>query len=122
MVIKLKYWIPVVLWAGVIFFFSSIQIGGASQFYWKDFVIKKTAHLIEYAILAILLYRAIISSGVKPKNAFLYAFFISIFYAITDEVHQIFTPGRGATVRDVVIDAIGAWIGLKIYILQKHVD
>jgi len=69
----LKYWLPPILWGLIIFSFSSLQVGSSNEIYWKDFVIKKTAHIVEYSILAVLLYRAMIGSDVEKKKAqFLY--------------------------------------------------
>jgi VanZ family protein len=87
----------------------------SSQVYWTDFIIKKTAHLIEYAILGLLNYRAFRGSGVVKKKALYFAFAISILYAASDELHQYFVPGRESRVRDVIIDAVGCCISL-VYI------
>lgn len=113
----IRYWLPVVLWAGVIFGFSSHPVATTSQFYWRDFIVKKTAHLIEYAVLALLLYRALAGSGMEKKRAGVWAVIISLVYAISDEWHQSFVPGREPKVRDVVIDGLGS--GLGVY-LSNH--
>jgi VanZ family protein len=108
-----RFWIPVLLWAGVIFLFSSYPTRRASEIFWQDFIIKKTAHIIEYAIFSALLYRAFKESGTKGKNAGIFAIAIAVIYAASDEFHQSFTPGREPTVRDVIFDTIGA--SLAIY-------
>lgn len=108
MVKLLKFWMPVVLWALVIFSFSSYSVGSSNQIYWKDFVIKKTAHIVEYAILTILIYRALKAYKFKSRNAALYAILASVLYGATDEFHQSFTPGREPRIRDVFFDTIGA--------------
>lgn len=110
-----KFWLPAVLWAVVIFSFSSLPTLKTSEIYWQDFIIKKLAHLTEYAVLAVLLYRALKSSGVEKKKAGYWAILITLFYGITDEFHQNFTPGREPKIRDVVIDTIGG--GLGIYLI-----
>ena len=104
----LRFWGPVVVWAGIIFLFSARPVVPASQIFWKDFIIKKTAHVIEYGILASLLYRALKESGVGKYNAGLIAILIALIYGATDELHQSFTPGREPRVRDVFFDTIGA--------------
>ena len=104
----LKFWGPVVVWAGIIFLFSARPVIPASQIFWKDFIIKKSAHVIEYGILASLLYRALKESGVQKYNAGLIAILIALIYGATDELHQSFTPGREPRVRDVFFDTIGA--------------
>ena len=115
---KVKTWVPVVAWAGVIFLFSSLSVTPASEIYWQDFIVKKTAHVVEYAIFAILLYRALRTEGIEKFNAGLFAILVSVIYGATDEVHQGFTPGREPRARDVVFDTIGAIAG--VFICKKY--
>lgn len=110
-----KLWLPVLLWMILIFTFSSMQVGSTSEFYWKDFIFKKSAHIIEYGILAVLIYRALTNSGINRKKAFIYSVVIASLYGVSDEFHQSFTPGREPRFRDVAIDAVGATISLVIY-------
>ena len=104
----LKYWGPPAVWALAIFLVSAYPTGQASQIHWKDFIVKKSAHIIEYGIFAGLMYRALRSSGVRRENAGIYAIFVALIYGVTDEFHQSYTPGREPKVRDVVFDTIGA--------------
>jgi VanZ family protein len=106
----MKFVLPPVLWASVIFYFSSLPTVTASEFYLWDFLLKKTAHFVEYGILAILIYRALTNYEIKKDRAKWLSILIAFLYAITDEYHQSFVPGRGPSVRDVVIDTIGAVI------------
>ncbi|MFZ3301922.1 MAG: VanZ family protein [Microgenomates group bacterium] len=103
-------WLPVAIWMGVIFTFSSMQVGSSSDFYWKDFIVKKTAHLVEYGILATLFYRGLINSNIEKKRAMWYSVLLAFMYGLTDEFHQSFTPGRGPKFTDVLIDTTGAMI------------
>lgn len=105
-----KFWIPPIFWALIIFSFSSFTVGHATEIYWKDFIVKKTAHIFEYGIFATLLYRSMINSGIKNKKAMWLAVVIACLYGISDEFHQSFTPGREPTLRDVLIDTLGASI------------
>jgi VanZ family protein len=98
-----RLWLPVVAWAAIIFAFSSIPSLGTGLGTW-DLVLRKLAHAAEYAILAALLYRALRRPG--P------AFVLAVAYAVTDEVHQLFVPGRAGRPLDVAIDAAGALVGL----------
>lgn len=108
---KIKLWVPVVIWCGVIFGFSSLQINKGVNFSWLDFVVKKTAHVTEYAILYWLVYRALSEKGKKAsKKCFAVALAFAFLYAMSDEWHQTFTPGREGTLRDVGFDTIGALI------------
>jgi len=118
----LKYWLPPILWGLIIFSFSSLQVGSSNEIYWKDFVIKKTAHIVEYSILAVLLYRAMIGSDIEKKKAIIFAILIVSLYGFTDEFHQSFTPGREPRIRDVIIDTIGGALGVLTFskVLEKY--
>ncbi|OGM31672.1 hypothetical protein A2803_04555 [Candidatus Woesebacteria bacterium RIFCSPHIGHO2_01_FULL_44_21] len=105
---KIRFFLPVILWAGVIFAFSSYPTGTTTEIYWQDFIIKKMAHMVEYGVLTILSYRAFWNSGDGKRNAMISAVALAVFYAITDEIHQSFTPGREPRARDIIFDTIGA--------------
>lgn len=113
----LRFFLPVILWALVIFAFSSYQTGTASEINWQDFAVKKMAHMTEYAVLTVLLYRGLFNSGVSKMNALIYSVVVAALYGASDEFHQSFTPGREPHLRDVVFDTIGA--GLAAFILWK---
>ncbi|MFC1627173.1 VanZ family protein [Patescibacteria group bacterium] len=105
---RFRLWVPVMIWAGVIFSFSSMRINGNVEFSWTDFVVKKTAHVIEYAVLYWLLFRAISLKGkFIERKYFAVTLVIAIFYALSDEWHQTFVPGREGTLRDVGFDTLG---------------
>lgn len=110
-------WLPVILWASLIFKFSSGVVPMASSNYWQDFAIKKAGHFLMFGALAVFLYRALIGQGLSRKNAAIWAVATAFFYGATDEYHQMFTQGREAKVRDVLIDGIGA--GVVIYIIYR---
>ena len=113
----LKYWLPVVIWSLVIFYFSSLPTAPITKVYWREFVIKKSAHVVEYAIYATLMYRALKESGVDKKEAGVYSVILAFIYGISDEFHQSFTPGRDPRLRDIFFDTMGA--SLAIYALWK---
>ncbi len=97
-------WLPVFIWMGIIFSFSSIPSTKVSGVSFLDFLIKKGAHLTEYGILYILLLRA------TSKN-WLASAIILVAFASSDEFHQSFTLGREPTIKDVGFDSIGAFFG-----------
>ena len=105
-----KSFIPIFLWAGLIFFFSH-QPGLASGFAnsW-DFFLRKTAHIFEYAILAFLLIRNLEERNLEFKKALALSFFIATLFAISDEYHQSFISAREGKISDVGIDALGIMI------------
>lgn len=103
----LKFWLPVFIWCGVIFYFSSIP-NLETPWGIGDFILRKSAHITEYFILTFLLYRALggyfcLSSG----NLILWSFMLALLYAVSDEAHQAFVPGRGPTIIDIFIDTTG---------------
>jgi VanZ family protein len=112
--VLIKFWLPPIVWAFLIFLYSSKSVPVTTQVFWQDFTLKKTAHLIEYAILTILIFRGLTNSGVGRKKAAVISILISCVYGASDEFHQSFVPGRQSRVRDVVFDTIGASLGILI--------
>lgn len=76
-----------------------------------DHPVRKAAHATEYAILAVFLYEA---HSKARKHRFGRGFLICAVYAATDEVHQLFVPGRAGRVTDVLIDSAGAAAALLV--------
>jgi len=127
-------WLPVVLWMVLIFSGSTdiLSIGRTSRIIgpflrWLkpdiseqaiknvQVVVRKSAHVIEYAILAFLCWRALRGSVIVApwqwEQAGI-ALGLAFLYAITDEVHQSFVKSRMGSGWDVVIDTCGAALGL----------
>lgn len=77
-----------------------------------DFYIRKNAHFIAYFILGTMMLFALVQSEIR-KSANL-ALLICLLYAVSDEFHQLFVPGRSGQVRDVLIDGAGAVLGVLI--------
>jgi VanZ family protein len=100
-----RLWIPVLLWAGIIFAFSSIPSLNTGLGVW-DLVLRKLAHAAVFGVLAVLIFRAV--GRLVP------AFLGASAYAVTDELHQSFVSGRQASVRDWAVDTAGAAIGLLV--------
>jgi VanZ family protein len=107
----LTMWLPVVVWAAVIFAFSSIPDLGTGLGTW-DTVLRKGAHMAEYAVLGVLLYRAFAREA--PALA------AGIAYAATDELHQHFVRGRNASPVDVAVDAVGIAIGMLVWLCAQR--
>ena len=105
----IKYWTPVIFYMGFIYYFSSLtnpleEIIPAKALIYFDFE-RFIYHAIEYLILSFLLYRAL---KINTKNPQTLAILITIAYAITDEIHQYFVPGRTPSIFDIAIDSFGA--------------
>jgi len=102
----LRLWAPIVLWAAVIFAFSSVPDLGTGLGTW-DLVLRKLAHAAEFAVLGALLLRALAAEWA--------ALALGIAYAASDELHQVFVPGRRGSLLDVLIDAVGVALGVALW-------
>ena len=114
-----RSWLPALCWMALIFFLSSLQGSSLSDFGSLDFFVKKGAHIAEYAILYLLLFRAFHTAMVSRKALFVSAI-IAVLYAISDEYHQTFVPLREGKVRDVVIDSIGVFLAY-LFLRRRHI-
>jgi VanZ family protein len=132
----LKYWLPVVLWMGLIFtasgdaqssLRSSRIIEPILRWLFPQldndtvqhlvFLIRKCAHLTEFAVLALLFWRALRKPERKDLRPWLWteaglALLCAMLYATSDEVHQLFVASREGKVSDVLLDTSGAALGL----------
>jgi VanZ family protein len=140
----LRYWLPIAIWLALIFIGSTDLMSAehTSRFigpllHWLyptispftilrvQFFVRKLAHVSEYAVLAVLLYRAVVHTTLKGRRALSAALVLVLCaaYAASDEFHQSFVPSRTASVRDVMIDICGAILALILYwsIATRHV-
>ena len=133
---KLKYFIPAIIWMIFIFIMSHTngnESSNQSNFIVKivlefininhetlSFMIRKTAHMSEYAILLFFIYYGLYKT-ITYKYQLLISLLITFIYACSDEFHQLFIPGRSGQFMDVLIDTSGALIMLLIiYLWQKR--
>ena len=100
----IRPFLPALLWMALIFFLSAQPKLPGPPDPLLDLLLKKTAHLLAYAVLALLWRRA----GMRPTVAWL----LAALYGVSDELHQAFVPGRHARVLDVGIDALGAGLAV----------
>ena len=111
-----KYDLPVLLWALLIFIGSSISSVEVSKDGLVDFLSHKAAHLVEYAVLSFLLYRALIrEQKIWDGKKVLISILLAVLYAASDEIHQSFSPGRSSRGRDVFIDLLGSLLGVVLW-------
>jgi VanZ family protein len=130
---RIKNWLPVCLWASLIFFFSTdhFSFDNTAQFFglvfswlWPEIPIedvppvhgamRKVGHWAEYFVLAVLVLRALSNETGKKwelRHAALTLVFIFV-YALSDELHQTFVPSRTASFGDVMIDVLGGICGI----------
>ena len=141
--------ILVILWMGLVFFFSnqkSVQSDKVSNGLISKVIdviehikgseftdneldiiydyavtpVRKTAHFLIYTVLGILVFNLIKQYKIKMKEIIIISILICLLYACTDEIHQLFVYGRSGELRDVLIDTLGSIFGIIItYLLMK---
>ena len=104
-------WLPVVAWAALIFALSAQPDLRFAPDLVLDLVIRKVGHMAIFGILALLLWRAL-ATTTALRAPWAWALAITVLYAISDEIHQGFVAGRGASAVDVGFDAIGALLAV----------
>lgn len=101
-----KYWLPIFIWCAVIYYLSSIpELKSNLPSQW-DLVLRKIAHMTEYAILTFLFFRAA-KQNLSFRKSIVYSIVFSITYAASDEYHQLFVFGRSGSLADIFIDSLG---------------
>jgi VanZ family protein len=127
-------WWPALLWAGVIFMMSTDTFStehtasfferilrwlrpslATGQFAFLHYLIRKSAHLTEYFVFCVLLYRGV--RGSRKGWTWMWgfsAFFIAAGYSVLDEIHQAFVPSRGPSAYDSLLDSTGAFVALVV--------
>lgn len=114
----LPRWLPAIFMMAFIFYFSSRPGESLPDFHDLDYFVKKAGHVIGYSLLAISFWYAL----EEIPRRFLVAWVLAVVFAASDEFHQSFVPGRGATIIDVLIfDGPGALAGLFFlkYVLRR---
>lgn len=106
---------------------TAIQPAGGSLFQEISAIFPKTdderevlgryMHAAEFAVLAFLLARTLVWKGPLNLALLLTAFFVSDLYAMGDEYHQMFVPGRRFETGDILLDILGAVLGILVFIL-----
>jgi VanZ family protein len=135
----LASWAPVVVWAGCISWFSTGAFSAQSTnsyidpvlrylfgelapetFRFAHTIIRKSAHVLEYGVLAILLCRALTEPGARPTPAILLRVIVSCaIYACLDELHQLFVPKRTGSLYDSLLDTLGATAGALLLVMRR---
>jgi VanZ family protein len=134
----IRYWLPVGLWLVVVSLTSSSSAAGSrtlallqwlvsvfhlplshAQINEIHFFIRKTGHFCNYAILSLLIFRAIRDGAISIwRHTWMFlALLGTLLVASADEVHQYFTPGREGTWHDVVLDMCGALTAQVIFLI-----
>jgi len=130
-----KYWLPVILWMGFIFWMSTATFSKWNTFFWVEkillllfpgisfeqakminFILRRAGHVTEYCIMALLPFRAFRASSAESWNWrwFWGALIVVVLWAALDEFHQSFVPARRASFMDVGLDASAGILALLI--------
>ncbi|MGI6514711.1 MAG: VanZ family protein [Syntrophomonadaceae bacterium] len=138
---KIAAWIPVILWMMLIFFLSAqsaaessglsskvteLMLGlinkvvpafssGLVDYAYLNHVVRKLAHFLLYLVLGLLSARALRKNGITGGKQLVLAVIFCALYAVTDELHQMFVPGRSGQISDVVLDTMGGLAGVILY-------
>jgi len=115
--IIIKRWWPALIMMALIFIFSAMPSDDIPSFGIFDFSIKKLSHMIGYLILTRTYLHGI---GKTRRGAEFVAWLLAVLYAMTDEFHQSFVPGRSSGWLDVGIDSFGAMLGLLPEVWGKY--
>lgn len=107
-----RRWGPAILVMVTMFILSSNPTSVISDNHLIDTLYKKAGHVVGYALLA-----ASFAWALQPERSgsYLSAILLAVLFAISDEIHQSYTPGRTPSAVDVLIDTLGAAAGLLLY-------
>lgn len=135
------YWLPVILWMGVIFWMSTetfssentspflgkvllVLVPGISSqaAEWIHLVIRKAAHVTEYFVLGLLVFRAFRGGFASSWNRRwpFFTILVVVLFAVLDELHQSFVPAREASIVDVGIDTAGGFLAQLVIVLRHR--
>ena len=110
-------WLPLITWLGLIFLVSGRPKTEIPDYGAWDLLVKKGSHFVAYAVVALLARRAFGPSRLATPLALL----LAVLYAVSDEYHQTFVPGRHGNGTDVLIDTLGAVMALvAAWWLRQH--
>lgn len=114
----LRRWGPAAVMMALIFLFSARPSDEMPSFGILDYVVKKGGHMLGYGLLALAYWHGLGLAGNRKGIAW----GLAIGYAITDEIHQSFVPGRNPSVMDVLVfDNLGAILALTLWDLLGRV-
>jgi VanZ family protein len=119
----IRKWFLVFIWCALIFYLSHRPDlpTGVGELGLIILILRRAAHVVEYAVLTLLAARSFKGYNINYRKALLGAGVLALLYAISDEYHQTFVPGRNGSLRDVLIDGAGIIVAFgAIHILRKY--
>lgn len=114
-----KYWLPILLWGWFIYYLSDQPLLKSSLDPLWDTILRKIFHMIEFGVLAFLMSRVLGFHKIGGWKFWLLVLVVSFAYAVYDEVHQSFVQGRYGTIRDMLVDFNGAFLGIVAWHLYN---
>jgi VanZ family protein len=84
-----------------------------------DMLVRKSGHMFVYLILGLFVTNAFSYTIKNKSKLFNYSLLFCVLYSISDEIHQIFVPGRACRIFDILVDSIGILFGVLIIIKKK---
>ena len=102
----IRRWLPALIWMGLIFLVSAQPSLPSVPGRW-DLLLKKGMHMVAYGILTILYLWALRGSAHDDRVVRVASVVLALTYALSDEYHQTFVPGRNGTWVDVAVDGVG---------------
>ncbi|MDQ7030058.1 MAG: VanZ family protein [Ardenticatenia bacterium] len=109
---RLRAWVPPLAWMGLIFWLSSRPDVPTLSAGWLDQIVKNSGHIFLYFVLAMLLDRAWRLENLQSGTRVPVVLVIALLYALSDEWHQSFVPGRSPSLADVGFDMVGATLAV----------
>lgn len=107
------YVLPLLVWMGAIYALSAQPSLPKAPDPWWDLLLKKGAHMAAYAVLMVLWWR-VLALRCPTRLALGLAALLSALYAVSDEVHQVYVPGRNGSAWDVGIDVCGVLVAAGV--------
>ncbi len=113
-------WLPVAIWMGAIYFVSSQSTAPLPGIDWLDELIRIVGHFVQYAVLGFLVARAVMRGSEWSAKRVAFVLIWCAVYAVSDEWHQRFVPGRSSDVKDWLVDSVGALAGYAMCFRVRH--
>lgn len=117
---RIARWLAVAAWSGVIFAASDQPDLRVTDDDLLDFVLRKLAHMVVFGVLLALVAHAMASSRRSARTRLLVAWLATLAWAVSDEWHQTFVPGRVGHAQDVAIDMAGATVAAAMLVAWQR--
>ncbi len=118
----LRYWLPLIAYMLLIVVVSSLEMPPTPEVDWEH--IDKVYHLLEYAVLGFLAFRAfrwqLFQKWESSALVVLVTMLFCVAFGITDEIHQRFVEMREASIADLGADSLGAAIGIGFALIGRR--